>query len=128
MRRSARLIGWSLLASGIVLGVIIWRVHDSPRTIHDYAAGAEGIVMDPQGRPISEAAIHVEFRRRVFDAVTPLRRATTLTDKRGVFDATFISCGRRGGPYLLTVRKAGYKSAMLSEDGFHRHRIVLFPE
>ena len=121
--KSKRLIVVLAVTAAVALAaLIVW-----PRKIVEYATGADGVVTDPQGKPIAGATVRLRFDERVFDAITPVREAQLQTDDQGRFGDFFISCGKPGGPYLVIVEKPGFVTSRVRGTGTGHHRIVLQP-
>ena len=96
-----------------------------PRPIYDYFAGASGVVVDTNGSPVP--GVRVTFRSAgiVYEAISPLRSAEAMTDAQGHFAFSFISCGKPGGPYRLTLEKESLKTMVVTGKESGKHRIVM---
>lgn len=97
------------------------------RTIYDYASGAEGIVLDSSGNPVPDARVTIYFEETVYEAITPVDKVELTSGADGRFAESFISCGKPGGRYRISVTKPGYDLAVVSGEGHGSHRIILLP-
>jgi hypothetical protein len=92
--------------------VVLLLVMGCLRTIHDYAFRAEGVVLDPDGQPISKVRVTLEIAEPVYQAITPVTRADTYTDEQGRFAFAYIS--HDGDPsYTLGFEKQGYQTRLI---------------
>lgn len=114
-----------LLASAVVIVLISGALVLNTRYVVDYGSGAKGIVVDSSGHPVAGAQINMYFDRTVFEAITPVREAQLTSGVDGRFRQSFISCGRPGGRYRISVKKDGYDLAVVTGTGMGAHRIIL---
>jgi hypothetical protein len=94
-------------------------------TTKDYGSGAAGVVVDTGGNPVPGAKVTLSFDETVFDAITPVNRADLVTDSSGRFQDYFISCGKPGGAYTVTIERVGFQTARVHGRGMGSHRVVL---
>jgi hypothetical protein len=108
-----------------VISAVLALIFSNVRHTHDYSSGARGLVVDDQGHPLSGADVTITFQERVFEAITPLRRATATTDGSGRFSLTFIACSKPGAGYHLRIEKKGFipETAFGSGHGASRIRL-----
>jgi hypothetical protein len=118
-RRKKVLLGFTA-AAFVLSAYLLW-----PRPIYDYFAGASGVVVDADGSPVPEVRVTFRSAEIVYEAISPLRSAQTITDARGHFAFSFISCGKPGGRYRLTFEKEGLKTVGVIGRGSGKHRIVM---
>ena len=117
----------SLIVGGLVLAVAIAAYLLRPRPIYDYMAGATGFVVSPDGQPLEGVRVTFRSDEVLYEAITPLRSAASVTDARGHFAFLFLSCGRPPGPYRITFEKAGFETLHVPGHESRRHRVVMQP-
>jgi hypothetical protein len=115
-----------IVLSASFLGVAVLALLFPLRTTtKDYGSGATGVVIDTGGNPVPHAKVTLSFDQAVFDAITPVNRAELVTDAFGRFQDYFISCGKPGGAYTVTIEKPGFHTARVHGRGMGSHRVVL---
>jgi porphobilinogen deaminase len=119
-RRRKLSIGLAAAAVLAVAAFVAW-----PKPVYDYMADNTGEVVDATGAPVPGVRVTYRSAQVVYEAITPLRSAQTITDERGRFAFFFISCGTPAGRYRLTFQKEGLATVAATGKGSGKHRIVM---
>jgi len=113
MRLRAQLVCSLVVGSGAAVG--LWLAVAPPR-VHDYIFQVSGTVVTHQGTPLVGVHVILEVAAPVYEAITPLTRAETVSDEKGHFAFSYISCGAPAPPYILRFRKPGFGDVVIHGD------------
>ncbi|SRR6266496_3207368 len=113
---------------GVAFLPVLAAVMGCLRPVVDYSFRAEGVVMDPGGRPVPNARVTIEISGTVYQVITPVTKSDTYTDENGRFAFRYISHDA-DPPYTLRFEKLGYQSALLEGEvqAKNPHSITLKP-
>ena len=98
-----------------------------PRPVYDYIASTVGLVVSPDGNPLEGVRVTLQSQDVLYEAITPLRNASTVTNGEGRFSFLFISCGTPPGPYRMIFEKPGLETVHVAGRESRKHRVVMQP-
>lgn len=121
-------VPWSPVRTSLSLFLLLVLLTGCMHKIYDFYFRAESVVLDPDGRPISNVRVTVEIAKPVYRVIAPVRLAETYTDLQGRFAFEYIS--HESDPsYTLGFDKSGYQPVLIEGaiQAMNPHSVRLVP-
>lgn len=110
----------------LIIGLLL--ILASCVTHRDYVFDVSGVVLNKEGKPLSDVSVSIEISREVYDGITPLVKADRLTNDKGEFKFSYIA-PVPDITYTIKLHKPGYQELSIknSSKNLEPFRIELIP-